>query len=106
MRESHACVLKMNLATKLQDLVPNAQLGHYTIIQHVAEGGMGHVFKGFEASLSREVAIKVLKVEFAENPDKLKAFDLEAQNIAALRHPNIVPVYFVGHQGEIGRAHV
>ncbi len=91
----------MILANKLEDLVPNAQLGHYTIIEHVAEGGMGHVFKGFEASLSREVAIKVLKVEFAEDPEKLKAFDLEAQNIAALRHPNIVPVYFVGHEGEL-----
>lgn len=83
------------------DLVPNAQLGHYTIVEHVAEGGMGHVYKGFEASLQREVAIKVLKPELAAEPDKLVEFDREAQNIAALRHPNIVPIYFVGHQGEL-----
>jgi len=91
----------MAQAQKLQDLVPNAQLGHYTILEHVAEGGMGHVFRGFEVSLSREVAIKILKFEFVEDPEKLKAFDAEAQSIAALRHPNIVPIYFVGHQGEL-----
>ncbi|MDX6767118.1 MAG: protein kinase [Candidatus Methylacidiphilales bacterium] len=83
------------------DLVPNAQLGHYTIVQHVAEGGMGHVYKGFEASLNREVAIKVLKPELASEKDKLESFDREAQSIAALRHPNIVPIYFVGHQGDL-----
>ena len=91
----------MNNISNLQDLAPNAVLGHYTIFEHVAEGGMGHVYRGFEASLSREVAIKVLKEEYARSPDKLAAFDLEAQNIAALRHPNIVPIYFVGHQGDL-----
>ncbi|MDR0533192.1 MAG: protein kinase [Verrucomicrobiales bacterium] len=91
----------MTVASSLQDLAPNATLGHYTIFEHVAEGGMGHVYRGFEASLSREVAIKVLKAEYAQSPEKLKAFDAEAQNIAALRHPNIVPIYFVGHQGDL-----
>lgn len=84
-----------------EELVPNARLGHYSIIDHIAEGGMGHVYKGFEASLQREVAIKVLKPELAQDESKLKEFDSEAQSIAALRHPNIVPIYFVGHQGEL-----
>lgn len=91
----------MHIAMSYDDLVPNAQLGHYTIVEHVAEGGMGHVYKGFEASLQREVAIKVLKAEWAAEASKLEQFDKEAQNIAALRHPNIVPIYFVGHQGEL-----
>jgi serine/threonine protein kinase len=91
----------MSLATSLDDLVPNALLGHYTIVEHLAEGGMGHVYRAFEASLSREVAIKVLKAELADEPDKIGLFDLEAQNIAALRHSNIVPIYFVGHQGDL-----
>lgn len=91
----------MSLAQSLEELVAHAQLGHYTIIEHLAEGGMGHVYRAFEPSLSREVAIKVLKAELADDPDKINAFDLEAQNIAALRHTNIVPIYFVGHQGDL-----
>jgi len=91
----------MSQATKLEDLVPNAQLGHYSIIAHVAEGGMGHVFRAFEPSLQREVAIKVLKADFAANPQYRAFFDSEALNIAALRHPSIVPIYFVGSQGDL-----
>jgi len=91
----------MQAAMSYADLAPNAQIGHYTIVQHVAEGGMGHVYKGFEASLNREVAIKVLKPDLAAEKDKLESFDREAQSIAALRHPNIVPIYYVGHQGEL-----
>lgn len=94
-------IIAMIEAQTFDDLVPNATLGHYTLIEHIADGGMGHVFRGFEASLQRDVAIKVLKKEFASDPEVLGQFEMEAQNIAALRHPNIVPVYFVGHQGEL-----
>ncbi len=85
----------------LHELVPGAVLGHYTIIEHVAEGGMGHVYKGFEPSLQREVAIKALKETYTQDPRQLEQFESEAQSIASLRHPNIVPIYFVGQQGEI-----
>jgi serine/threonine protein kinase/HD-like signal output (HDOD) protein len=91
----------MSVANTMEELVPNAQLGHYTIISHLAEGGMGHVYRAFEPSLQREVAIKVLKEELANNPQYRKFFDSEATNIAALRHPSIVPIYFVGNQGDI-----
>jgi HD-like signal output (HDOD) protein len=85
----------------LHELVPGAIIGHYTIIEHIAEGGMGHVFKAFEPSLQREVAIKVLKQSYSQDPEQLEQFEAEAQSIASLRHPNIVPIYFVGQQGEI-----
>jgi serine/threonine protein kinase len=91
----------MNEANTLQELVPDAKLGHYTIIEQIAEGGMGHVYKAFEPSLQREVAIKVLRHEFSDNPEKIELFENEAQNIASLRHTNIVPVYFVGQQGSL-----
>jgi len=91
----------MSQAMKLDDLVPNAQLGHYSIIAHVAEGGMGHVYRAFEPSLQREVAIKVLKADLAANPQYRAFFDTEALNIAALRHASIVPIYYVGSQGEL-----
>jgi serine/threonine protein kinase len=88
-------------ASTLEDLQPNSQLGHYTVLSHVAEGGMGHVYKGFDTSLQREVAIKVLKPEFAMDSKQARLFWEEAQNIAALRHQHIVPIYFVGQQGEL-----
>lgn len=91
----------MSQVQHLHELVPGVFLGHYTIIEHVAEGGMGHVYKAFEPSLQREVAIKVLKASFSQDPRQLEQFEAEAQSIASLRHPNIVPIYFVGHQGEI-----
>jgi len=91
----------MHEALTYDDLVPNAVLGHYTLVEHVTDGGMGHVFRAFEPSLQRDVAIKVLKAEFARDPEVLMQFEMEAQNIAALRHPNIVPVYYVGKQGEL-----
>ncbi|MGF1678424.1 MAG: protein kinase [Candidatus Methylacidiphilales bacterium] len=88
-------------ARTFEDLVPNAMLGHYTLVEHIADGGMGRVFRAFEPSLQRDVAIKILKSEFATDTEVLGRFEMEAQNIAALRHPNIVPVYYVGHQGEL-----
>lgn len=91
----------MPIPQRLEDLVPNAELGHYRILHHIAEGGMGHVYKAWEPSLNREVAIKVLREEFCDNPRYLRFFDEEAHNIAALRHANIVPIYFVGTQGEL-----
>jgi serine/threonine protein kinase len=91
----------MLVAETLEDLQPHAQLGHYTIVSHVADGGMGHVFKAFEPKLQREVAIKVLKPELAENSQYIAFFEEEAQRIASLRHPNIVPIYFIGQQGQL-----
>ncbi len=91
----------MSEALTFEDLAPNATLGHYTLVEHIADGGMGHVFRAYEPSLQRDVAIKVLKAEFVQDEEILKQFEMEAQNIAALRHPNIVPIYYVGHQGEL-----
>jgi serine/threonine protein kinase/HD-like signal output (HDOD) protein len=91
----------VNHPTTLEELLPNTQLGHYTILAHVAEGGMGHVYRAFEPSLQREVAIKVLKEDLASNPKYRRFFETEAMNIAALRHGNIVPIYYVGSQGDL-----
>ncbi len=57
---------------------------------------MGIVFKAFEPALEREVAIKVLRSEFASNPSHVHYFLQEARSLAALRHPNILPIYFIG----------
>lgn len=91
----------MQAAQTIEDLVPNATLGNYTILEHLADGGMGHVYRAFETALQREVAIKVLKMDLAANSHHVAFFEEEAQNIAALRHPNIVPVYYMGRQGKL-----
>lgn len=57
---------------------------------------MGIVFKAFEPALERYVAIKVLRPEFSCNPEHVQYFQQEARAIAALRHPNIVPIHYIG----------
>jgi serine/threonine-protein kinase len=61
---------------------------------------MGAVYLGYESSLDRRVAIKVLPAEFARDPDLVRRFRAEATAAARLIHPNIIQVYFAGeHAG-------
>lgn len=66
----------------------------YGLQQELARGGMGRIFVGQDALLDREVAVKVATVDGA---DCAEAFDREARVLAHLAHPNIVPVYTLGH---------
>ena len=78
-------------------LTPGARLGPYEIVSLLGSGGMGEVYKGRDARLGRDIAIKVLPDAFSANPDRLTRFEQEARAAAALSHPNIVAVYDVGH---------
>lgn len=82
-------------------LSPGSRLSHYSIIAHIATGGMGSVYKAFEPALQRHVAIKVLRPDFALNEEYSQMFEDEARAIAALRHPHIVPIYFIGRENGI-----
>ncbi|MDR0948219.1 MAG: Stk1 family PASTA domain-containing Ser/Thr kinase [Lachnospiraceae bacterium] len=73
----------------------------YEILEKIGAGGMSDVFKAKCHKLNRFVAVKVLKQEFAENPDFVSKFKIEAQAAAGLMHPNIVNVYDVGEEGGI-----
>jgi len=57
---------------------------------------MGEVYRALDARLNREVAIKVLPVAFARNPDRLRRFRQEARAVAALNHPNILAIHDFG----------
>src|SRR5689334_21222380 len=71
-------------------------IGRYTIQGELGHGGMAAVYRAYDASLKREVAIKTLPREFLHEPTFRARFQREAQTIAALEHAAIVPVYDYG----------
>ncbi|MBN1681604.1 MAG: serine/threonine protein kinase [Anaerolineae bacterium] len=68
-------------------------VGPYRIIEQIGQGGMATVFKAYHANLDRFVAFKVLHPAFKEDPNFVQRFNREAQIVAKLEHPSIVPVY-------------
>ncbi len=62
---------------------------------------MGTVFKALEPALERYVAIKVLRPEYASNANSVQYFQEEARAVAALRHPNIIPIFYIGQEGNV-----
>ena len=68
----------------------------YRLDARIATGGMGEVWRGTDTTLGRQVAIKLLKNEYADNPSFRTRFETEAQHAASLHHPNIAAVYDFG----------
>jgi WD40 repeat protein/serine/threonine protein kinase len=78
-------------------LAPPGSLGHRFQILHAhARGGIGVVSVAFDSELQREVALKQIKTESADDPDSRARFLLEAEVTGRLEHPGIVPVYGLG----------
>jgi serine/threonine-protein kinase len=74
-------------------LQPGTQLGRYSIVSPLGAGGMGEVYRASDASLGREVAIKVLPEAVTAEEDRLTRFEREAKALAALNHPNIATLF-------------
>ncbi|MBD5784629.1 serine/threonine protein kinase [Cellulosimicrobium terreum] len=70
----------------------------YRLVRRIAIGGMGEVWVADDDALGREVAVKVLRPEYAGNQDFLNRLRTEARNSAALSHPNIAQMYDYGEQ--------
>src|SRR5579863_2168422 len=70
-------------------------LGPYKILASIGAGGMGEVYRARDAKLGRDVALKVLPVEMARDPERLARFRREAKALAQLDHPNIVTIHSV-----------
>jgi len=68
-------------------------LAHYRITAALGAGGMGEVWRATDEKLGREVALKVLPEDFAQDPDRLARFEREAKVLASLNHPNIAHLY-------------
>jgi len=76
-------------------LAPGTKLGPYEIHSSLGAGGMGEVYRATDAKLARDVALKVLPAEMADDPERLARFRREAKTLAQLDHPNIVTIYSV-----------
>ncbi len=82
------------------DLAGSALDGRYELHRLIGEGTFGRVYRGLDRRLRREVAIKVIKPWWAEDPAWSERFGREAQLLARLSHPNIVQIYDVGQSEE------
>ncbi len=85
-------------------LSPGLRLGPYEIAGPLGRGGMGEVYRARDTRLGREVAVKILPDAYATDASSLRRFEKEARAIAALAHPNIVPLFDVGRQEDVGYA--
>ena len=76
------------------------QIGKYRVLGKIGQGAMGEVYRAHDATLDREVAIKVITAKLSANEEARKRFAREAKAVAALNHPNIITVYDFGeHEG-------
>ena len=83
-------------------LAPELTLNdRYQLIERIAVGGMGEVWRAHDQLLDRDVAIKVLKEEYAADPTFLHRFRSEAKHTAGLSHPGIANVFDYGEIGDV-----
>ncbi|MGM0863592.1 MAG: Stk1 family PASTA domain-containing Ser/Thr kinase [Bacillota bacterium] len=75
--------------------------GRYRIIKLIGGGGMANVYLAHDVILDREVAIKMLRIDFANEEEFIKRFQREAQSATSLTHPNIVSIYDVGEEDDL-----
>ncbi len=84
----------------MQDLTGQV-LGSYQLRELIGVGGMGAVYRGYQTTLERAIAVKVLSTMLANEPGYIERFYREAKTAAALEHAHIVPVHDFGIQGNL-----
>jgi serine/threonine protein kinase len=76
-------------------------LGHYEITGELGKGGMGEVYRARDTKLNRDVALKVLPSEFANDSERMARFKREAQTLASLNHTSIAAIYGLEESGDV-----
>nr|HEV7953893.1 protein kinase [Candidatus Acidoferrales bacterium] len=82
-------------------LVNGTKLGPYEIISPLGAGGMGEVYRARDSKLGREVALKVISEQFANDAERMARFEREAKVLASLNHPNIAHIYGLEDSGGV-----
>ena len=72
---------------------PGTRVGSYEIVSRIGAGGMGEVYRARDPRLGRDVAVKVLPSDIADDPERRARFEREARPLASLNHPHIAQVY-------------
>ena len=83
-------------------LTPGQTLTHYEILGPLGAGGMGEVYHARDTRLDREIAIKVLPEEMAEDEERLRRFEREAKTLASLNHTNVAGIHGVDQVEDLG----
>src|SRR5262249_5637681 len=89
------------LGKQVMALSAGSRLGPYEILTLVGSGGMGEVYRARDATLGRDIALKILPPEFALDPARLARFKREAQLLASLNHPRVAAIYGFEESGGI-----
>jgi WD40 repeat protein len=76
----------------MQDLA-GQQIKGYTLLERIGAGGFGAVYRAEQPQVGREVAVKIILPQYANHPDFIRRFEVEARVIARLEHPHIIPLY-------------
>src|ERR1035441_3008677 len=82
-------------------LTSGTRLGPYEVQSPLGAGGMGEVYRAADSKLGRDVALKVILQEFAQDTQLMARFQREAQVLASLNHPNIAFVYGLEDSGVV-----
>ncbi|MDR4946337.1 Stk1 family PASTA domain-containing Ser/Thr kinase [Neobacillus cucumis] len=75
--------------------------GRYKILDMIGGGGMANVYLAHDMILDRDVAVKMLRLDFANDEEFIRRFRREAQSATSLAHPNIVNIYDVGEESDL-----
>jgi tetratricopeptide (TPR) repeat protein/tRNA A-37 threonylcarbamoyl transferase component Bud32 len=78
------------------------QFAHFKIVRMLGEGGMGQVYLAEDEKLGRQVAIKILTVQYFDDTERLERFKREARTAAQVTHPNVMAIYDIGTAQESG----
>lgn len=82
---------------RLMPIEAGTRLEHYEVTGSLGAGGMGEVYRARDTKLKRDVALKILPGQFANDAERLARFEREAQALAAINHPHIAAIYGLEH---------